>query len=76
MASLSAVWSTIISYKLEEEVNEVLFCSSSQKLRSSESKQKVSTAFKLVNDHVKKVTKVQEDLIDLEDSLKLLKVAH
>ena len=76
MSSLSAVWSTIISYKLEEEVNEVLFCSNSQKLRTSESKQKVSTAFKLVNDHVKKVTKVQEDLIDLEDSLKLLKVAH
>jgi len=76
MASLSAVWATIVSYKLEEEVNEVLFCSNSQKLKTSEIKQKVSSAFKLVNDHVRKVTKVQDDLIDLEDSMKLLKVAH
>ena len=31
-------------------------------------------AFKLVNDHVKKVTKDQDHLIDLEDSLQLLKI--
>ena len=76
VAGLGAVWQGIVTYKLEEEVNEIIFCTNSQKLRSGEVKQTITTAFKLVNDHVRKVTKDTDDLIDLEDSLKLLKVAH
>jgi SAM-dependent methyltransferase len=76
LAALRAVWSGIVSYKLEEEVNEIIFCTNNPKLRTGEVKQTITSAFKLVNDHVRKVTKVKDDLIDLEDSLKVLKIAH
>ena len=65
-----------MSYKLEEEVNEILFCTNNEKLKTGEFNQTINQAFKLVNDHVKKVTKIKDDLIDLEDSMKLLKVNH
>ena len=45
-------------------------------MRSLKVKKTVSQAFKLVNDHVKKATRVKEDLIDLEESMQLLKVSH
>jgi len=76
MEDLSRVWSSIISYKLDEEVNEIIFCSTNEKLKTGEVKKTFSQAFKLVNDHVKKATRVKEDLIDLEESMQLLKVSH
>ena len=76
LAALGATWQGLISYKLEEEVNEVIFASNSPKLRGAEVKQTMSAAFRQVNEHVRKVVKVQEDLIDLDDCLKLLKVSH
>jgi len=76
MEELARVWSSVISYKLEEEVNEIIFCSCNDKLKSGEVKKTFSQAFKLVNDHVKKATRAKEDLIDLEESLQLLKVSH
>ena len=76
MAGLAEVWDGIVSYKLEEEVNEIVFCSNAQKLKTGEVKQTITNAFKLVNDHVRKATKEKDELIDLEDSLKLLKVTH
>jgi len=76
MVRLVKVWPIIISYKLEEEVNEIVFCSSNDKLKSGEIKKTVNQAFKLVNDHVKKATKSKEDLIDLEETMQLLKVSH
>jgi len=76
MEKLSNVWNTIITYKLEEEVNEIIFCSSNEKLKSVEVKQTFNQAFKQVNDHVKKANRSMDDLIDLEESLQLLKVSH
>eukprot|EP00092_Neocalanus_flemingeri_P003266 GFUD01003497.1.p1 GENE.GFUD01003497.1~~GFUD01003497.1.p1 ORF type:complete len:665 (+),score=233.31 GFUD01003497.1:1632-3626(+) len=76
MEVLAKVWPSVISYKLEEEVNEIVFCSSNEKLKSGEVKKTFSQAFKLVNDHVKKATRAGEDLIDLEEALQLLKVSH
>jgi len=73
---LTKIWSSIISYKLQEEVNEILFCSSNDKLKCDEVMKNFNQAFKLVNDHVKKATKAKDDLIDLEESLQMLKVAH
>ena len=73
---LSLIWPSVLSYKLEEEVNEILFCSNNEKLRSGDSKRFFNLAFKLVNDHVKKVSKCKDDLIDLEDSVRLLKLNH
>ena len=57
-------------------MNEVLFSTNNEKLKTGEFNKTINQAFKLVNDHVKKVTKSKEDLIDLEDSMKLLKVNH
>ena len=74
VTKLSSLWSCVVSYKLEEEVNEILFCSNSDKLKTGDKNRTFHQAFKLVNDHVKKVTKDQDDLIDLEDSIKLLKI--
>ena len=76
VAKLTKLWNCVMSYKLEEEVNEILFCTNNEKLKTGEYNQTINQAFKLVNDHVKKVTKVKDDLIDLEDSMKLLKVNH
>ena len=74
VTKLSSLWSCVVSYKLEEEVNEILFCSNSDKLKTGDKNRTFHQAFKSVNDHVKKVTKDQDDLIDLEDSIKLLKI--
>ena len=76
LSKLTSIWSHVISYKLEEEVNEILFCSNNEKFKTGDINTTMNQAFKLVNDHVKKVLKSKEDLIDLEDSLKLLKVNH
>jgi len=76
MDDLTQVWSSVVSYKLQEEVNEVLFCSSSDKVKNEGASKLFNQAFKLVNDHVKKATRGKDDLIDLEDSLQLLKVTH
>ena len=73
---LSLIWPSVLSYKLEEEVNEILFCSNNEKLRTGDSKRFFNLAFRLVNDHVKKVSKCKDDLIDLEDSVRLLKLNH
>ena len=73
---LSDIWQSVLSYKLEEEVNEILFCSDNEKLKSGDSKRFFNQAFRLVNDHVKKVSKSKEDLIDLEDSVRLLRLNH
>ena len=73
---LTKIWHSVISYKLEEEVNEILFCTDNEKLKTGDINRTLNQAFKLVNDHVKKVTKTQDDLIDLEESMKLLKVNH
>jgi len=73
---LTSIWTCVLSYKLEEEVNEILFCSNNEKLKSGDVNSTINQAFKLVNDHVKKVTKLKEDFIDLEDALKLLKINH
>ena len=73
---LSLIWPSVLSYKLEEEVNEILFCSNNEKLRTGDSKRFFHNAFRLVNDHVKKVSKCKDDLIDLEDSVRLLKINH
>jgi len=73
---LTSIWTCVVSYKLEEEVNEILFCSNNEKLKSGDVNSTINQAFKLVNDHVKKVTKLKEDLIDLGDALKLLKINH
>ena len=65
-----------MSYKLEEEVNEIIFCTNNDKLKSTEAIKSFNQAFKLVNDHVKKVLRDDDELIDLEDAMKLLKVQH
>ena len=76
LSKLSNNWQCVVSYKLEEEVNEILFCSNNEKLKSTEAVKTFNGAFKLVNDHVKKVLKDNDDFIDLEDAMKLLKVQH
>lgn len=79
MSRLGQVWSSIVTYKLSEDVNEVIFASNSQKLRDTgggQAKHKISSAFKLVNDHVRKVLKTNDDLIDIEESLDMLKISH
>jgi len=76
IGDLTKVWSSVVSYKLQEEVNEVLFCSSSDKVKNEDASKIFNQAFKLVNDHVKKATRGKDDLIDLEESLQLLKVSH
>jgi len=72
---LNKLWSHIASYKLEEEVNEILFCTNYSKLKTGESLKSFDQAFRLVNDHVKKARKSKEDLIDLEETLRLMKVS-
>ena len=76
VSKLSSLWQCVVSYKLEEEVNEVIFCTNNDKLKSSEAIKSFNQAFKLVNDHVKKVLRDDDELIDLEDAMKLLKVQH
>jgi hypothetical protein len=43
---------------------------------TGEVKKTVSQAFKLVNEHMKKAPRVKEEVIDLEESMQLLKVSH
>ncbi len=76
LATLSGVWASTVTYALSEDVNEVVFCSNSSKLSNGQGKKVLSAAFKLVNTHVQKATKSDEDLIDLEDSLKVLKISR
>jgi len=73
---LTSLWTFVVSYKLEEEVNEILFCSNNDKLKTGDVNCTINQAFKFVNDHVKKVTKLKNDFIDLKDALKLLKINH
>jgi len=74
-AALAAVWRSVVSVKLEEDVNEIFFCSDSEKLRTGDVKKTYGQAFRLVNDQARKVNKGTEDLIDLEDTMKLLKLS-
>jgi len=72
---LSKFWDRVISYKLEEEVNEILFCTNNEKVKGDA--QKIfGQAFRLVNDHIRKVIRGNDDLIDLEETMKILKVTH
>jgi len=76
--TLREIWAAVISYKLEEEVNELLYCSNTNKLKSakdSEWKDSMSQAFKLVNEHVKKARKNKEELLDVEDCMKRLAIS-
>ena len=72
IGNLSTVWNTVVSCKLEEEVNEIIFASSSDKTNRSQITKSLGNGFKLVNEHVRKVTKTKEDLIDVASSLKML----
>jgi len=47
----------------------------SEKLRTGDVKKTYGQAFRLVNDQARKVNKGTEDLIDLEDTMKLLKLS-
>ena len=69
---LASVWDSICSCKLEEEVNEIIFATSSPALAKDQIKKSLSAGFKLVNEHVRKAARTKDDLIDLETSIKRL----
>jgi len=76
---LREIWSAVIGYKLEEEVNEILYCSNTNKLKSAkdtEWKDAMSQAFRLVNEHVKKARRNKEELLDVEDCMKRLAISR
>ena len=74
VSTLSTVWDTIASFRVEEEVNEVVFATSNPKLGRDQVKKALSGGFKLVNDHVKKSLKAVDDLVDIEASMKTLSI--
>lgn len=76
--TLKEIWTAVIGYKLEEEVNEILYCSNTNKLKcvkDSECKDAMSQAFKLVNEHVKKARKNKEEFLDIDDCMKRLAIS-
>jgi hypothetical protein len=75
LSSLSSIWTSISTCKLDQEVNEVVFASSNPSLSGDKLKKSLTDGFKLVNDHVRKAVKLKEDLIDLEMGLKTLKIS-
>ncbi len=77
MERLSCRWSSVLSCQLPEDVNEVVFATSSPKLASSKDQARKSLAagFKLVNEHVKKaLQKNDEELIDIQSAVKRLSI--
>lgn len=74
LLKLSSVWKTVCSVKLEEDVHEIVFATSSSRLSKQLVKTDLSNGFKLVNEHVKKSLKTKEELIDLDSCLKMLNI--
>jgi hypothetical protein len=75
MKRLASFWSSVISCKLDEDVNEVVFASSCPKFASKDQARKsLAAGFKLVNDHVKKALQSKEELIDMQNTIKKLNI--
>lgn len=83
---LAEEFKTVWSYKVPEEVNEILFCTNVtfESLKKSQSKigHKQSNfallleAFGKINAHTKSVLRSDEELLDLDEALKQLKVVY
>jgi hypothetical protein len=77
MERLSSRWSSVLSCQLAEDVNEVVFATSSPRLAASKDQARKSLAagFKLVNEHVKKALQNNdEELIDIQSAVKRLSI--
>ncbi len=76
MERLSSRWSSVLSCQLAEDVNEVVFATSSPRLAASKDQARKSLAagFKLVNEHVKKALQNDEELIDIQNTVKRLSI--
>ena len=77
--NLKDVWVSVVAFKLEEDVNEVVYCSNTNKLRSVKdtgSREAMGQAFKMVNDHVRKARRNKEDLLDVDDCMKRLTISR
>jgi hypothetical protein len=77
MERLSSRWSCVLGCQLAEDVNEVVFATSSPRLAASKDQARKSLAagFKLVNEHVKKALQNNdEELIDIQSAVKRLSI--
>ena len=71
MADLSRVFSQIWTYKVPEEVNEILFCNCVETWpRRMDKKHPIFEAFRKVNHH----NPQKEELLSLNEALKQLKL--
>ena len=84
---IRSVFKSIWSYRVPEEVNEILFCTDNNEIipdpKSGAKKEKkvLIEAFKKVNGHTKVVQKScnarnEEELLDLDEAMKQLKLEN
>jgi len=82
ISDVQKVFTTVWSYKVPEEVNEILFCTDHEwalKTKKVDRKHPAIEAFDKVNTHTKGLQKScnarnEEELLDLEEAIKQLKL--
>ncbi|ALC40309.1 CG2614 [Drosophila busckii] len=73
--SLQQVFKAVCSYKLDEDVNEVVYCANNEKYSNVEQlKNQLGTAGRGLNNAVKTQQLAKEDALDVADFLKELKI--
>lgn len=72
---LNQHFSTLCSYKLEEDINEVVFCSNNDKLHKKDMwKKHLGTSARALNDAVKRNKLNDEEMLDVTDFMNNLKL--
>lgn len=75
LAKLQHVFPSVCSYKLEEDINEVLYCSNVLKYKAVDDWKKVlGTSCRTLNNLAKQQKLAQDDLLDVTEFLNDLKV--
>jgi len=74
MCELRQVWRCVASCKIAEEVSEIIFATNNPTVSVDQLKKHIISGFKLINDHVKKSIKSKDDLIEIEEILKLVSI--
>ena len=75
LTQLHQVFPSICCYKLDEDINEVIYCSNDEKFKSAEDWKKVlGTSCRNLNTLARQQKLVQEDLLDVTEFLNDLKL--